>query len=169
MRDHRKRQTLLPEKKNEAIIDIEAIPTEREQLFALYFLASRNKVWSADKAGYHGDLEKRGRNLLKRSDVQAFLIKFGGEDGTDPTLDITEEAVLARLAEIASKRLDKVSTSHVIDALKLIGSWLSMWDGENMQAGKDKLNELIAAFQAGPKPATEEQISQQEEQGNGKQ
>ena len=121
----------------------------REQLFTLYFLGSRDGAWSATRAGYHGDVSKRSRGLLKREDVQNFLTKYGAETN-DYHLDITEEAVLARLADIASKRLDKVTTGHIIDALKLIGEHLSLWTGDDGQKGKDRLAELVSIFQAGP-------------------
>ena len=137
------------EKETEAVTDIKSVESERAQLYVLHFLSSRNGADSAAKAGYHGDLAKRSRNLLKRPDIQAFLTKYGSEE-YDYRLDVTEEAVLSRLADIASKKLDRVSTAHIIDALKLIGTHLGLWSPDQMKDGKDRLSELIKVFQAGP-------------------
>jgi hypothetical protein len=157
------------EEETEAVTDVKSLAIPREQSFALYSLGSRDGVWSATRAGYHGDLAKRSRNLLKREDLQAFLTKYGSE-ANDYKLDITQEAVLQRLSEIASKKLEKVTTQNVLEALKMVGSWLSMWDGQDMKAGKDKLDQLIAVFQAGPvkdekKEANDEKSSAVENRG----
>jgi hypothetical protein len=134
---------------SEAMNDLATLATTREQSFALYYLASKNAAHSAGKAGYHGDLKKRSRGLLAHPELQAFLEKYQADIPETQRVDVTKKAVLEKLADIASANLEKVTTSHIIDALKLLGDHLGLFQLD-MAAGKDRLNELIACFEKGP-------------------
>lgn len=141
--------------KTSPIDDLETLPNEREQAFALYYLASQNPTWSAGRAGYHGDLAKRSRTLLKHPELQTFLKKYSPPP-SESQVEITKDSVLLKLAQIASGQLVKINTSDILKALELIGRHLGMFDGIDQQAGRDRLAELVAVFRAGAVKKEEE-------------
>lgn len=120
--------------------------TPRERDFALFYLASKRAKWSAKQAGFIGDMSKRTRSLLDRPRMRRFLAKYSAAPSG---IEISEGAVLRRLAQIASGQITKVNTSDIIKCLELLGKHLGIWEGSNKQ-GKDRLQELIDAFNAGP-------------------
>lgn len=126
---------------------------EREQKFCLYMLGSHKPAWSAGRAGYSGDLQKRARGLMQRPPIIAILKKYAPPQ-SDGTVELSRDGLLRKLAQIASGQLVKISTNDVLKAIELIGKSLGMWEGAS-QDGKDRLKELIDAFNAGPVPKQE--------------
>jgi len=86
------------------IDDLEAMGNMRTQRFALLYLGSQDRVWSAGQAHYRGDLLKRSRNLLKLPAIQGFLKKYGPPPNQGK-VEVTKDSVLMKLAQIGSGRL----------------------------------------------------------------
>jgi hypothetical protein len=123
---------------------------KRERAFCLYMLACQGKKpkWAAGQAGYSGDLGKRARSLLEQPIIQEFLGKYAPPVNK---FKVTSEpkSIIRRLEQMASAEgLDKTATIQ-IKAIELMMRNQGMMEGKS-EAGRDRLKEILAVYQAGP-------------------
>jgi hypothetical protein len=122
----------------------------RQYTFCLLMLACQGKKpkWCAGKAGYHGDLGKRSRSLLEQPLIQEFLEKYSPPVNRFKVKS-DKDSLIKRLEQIASSEgVDKTVLAQ-LKAIELMGKAQGLWDGTD-SAGKERLSEVVAAFQAGP-------------------
>lgn len=123
---------------------------KREFLFCLFYLASgcKKKRWAAGKAGYSGDLDKRGRSLLAQPAIQAFLETYA-PPVNHFKVKSDKDSLIKRLEQIASAEgVDKTVIAQ-LKAIELMGKAQGLWEGTSSE-GRDRLREIQAVFAAGP-------------------
>jgi hypothetical protein len=123
----------------------------REREFCLYYAASglKLKAWAAKKAGFGPDYAKRGRDLLERPAVQAWLDKYKPPQNV---FKVTSEktSIIKRLEQIASCEGVNAKTASIeLKAIELMGRAQNLWDGGSAE-GRDRLAEVIKVFSSGP-------------------